>query len=369
MKGLSNQGRIFGVKVRLHYSWVLAFGLITAIMVTQFPESYPLWQRIGLGLFTSLLFLIAVSLRSFIISLIAINRGIPVKRVTLFVFGGGAEISQESTHSILELLLAAVGLLSTLLLCGIFYGIYAILFNTGNAVAYVLIQWLAYIFFMLFLFHLIPGFPLDAGMLLRALIWRITGDYDRSTRLTSQFGWVAGLLLIAGGIALLIMEQQWFNGLTLVGAGWVLQAAAAQSRRRAKTRQALQPVKVRDVMTQECPFVSSHVTVSQLIHDHILTTGQSYFLIVENDRLEGTVTMENVKRVPKKHRGSHLHTIMKPASELRVAHPQQSAASALGLMDEQELDQMPIVEDGKALGMVTRESLVRLARTRGELKL
>jgi predicted transcriptional regulator len=149
------------------------------------------------------------------------------------------------------------------------------------------------------------------------------------------------------------MEQQWFNGLTLVGAGWVLQAAAAQSRRRAKTRRTLQPVKVGNVMTQECPFVSSHTTVSQLIHDHILTSGQSYFLIVKNDRLEGTVTMENVKRVPKKHRGSHLHTIMKPASEIRVAYPQQS----------------PIVEDDKVLGMVTRESLLRLAQTRRELKL
>jgi Zn-dependent protease/CBS domain-containing protein len=369
MKGVPSSGRIFGVNLRLHYSWVLAFGLITAIMVTQFPESYPLWQRIALGIFTSLLFLVAVSIRSFIISLIAINRGVPVKRITLFVFGGGANISQESTRPIIELLIAAAGLLSTLLLCGVFYGIYAILFNTGNVVAYVIIQWLAYIFFMLFLFHLIPGFPLDTGMLLRALMWRLNGDYDRSTRITSLFGWTAGLLCIAGGIVLLIIEQQWFNGLTLVGAGWVLQTAANQSRRRAATREALQHVKAKDVMSRECTFVSGQPTVSQLIREEILTSGQRYCLVVDKEKLKGAVTVDDIKRLPKRHRGSHLDRIMTPASELKVAHPEQSAASLLGQMDEQEIDHMPVIENGKVIGLVSLESLIRLAQIRGELKI
>lgn len=90
MEGLPKIGRLFGISIRLHYTWVLAFAMITAIMVTQFPEALPLWQRVILGLVTSLLFLISVSIRSFIISLVAINRGISVKRITLFIFGGGA---------------------------------------------------------------------------------------------------------------------------------------------------------------------------------------------------------------------------------------------------------------------------------------
>jgi len=369
MKGLPKLSRIFGVNIRLHYTWVLAFALITAIMVTQFPESYPLWQRVSLGIVTSLLFLISVSIRSFIISLIVINRGIPVKRITLFVFGGGAEISKEATRPILELLIAATGLLTTLLLCGVFYGIYAILFNTGSVVAYVLIQWLSYIFFMLFLFHFIPGFPLDGGRLLRALLWKVTGDYDRSTRIASLVGWTIGLLCIAGGILLLIAEQQWFNGLTLVGTGWVLQVAAAQSRRLAILREALQPVKTEDIMTREFALISTQSTVSQSIRDYILATGQRYCLIVEGDKLQGIVTVNDVKRVPKKHRGSHIDKIMTPASELKVAHPQQSAASVLGQMDEQWVDHIPVVEEDKVVGVVSRESLVRLAQIRNELKI
>jgi len=367
MQSLPKTGRIFGVSTRLHYTWVLAFALITAIMVTQFPEALPLWQRVILGLVTSLLFLIAVSVRSFIISLVAINRGITVKRITLFVFGGGAEISQEATRPLLELLIAVSGLLATLLLCGVFYGIYAILFNIGSEVAYVIIQWISYILFMLFLFHLVPGFPLDGGMMLRALLWKVNGDYDRATRITSLIGWTIGLLTIASGILLLITEQQWFNGLTLVGVGWVLQSAAGQSRRRAILRQALQPVKTEDIMTREFPLISTQATVGQFIRDYILATGQRYCLIVDGDRLEGVVTLENVKRVRKKHRGYHLDKIMTPTSELKLAHPQQRAASVLGQMDEQWVDHMPVVENDKTVGIVSRESLERLAQTRKEL--
>jgi len=367
MDSLPKMGRIFGVSVRLHYTWVLAFVLITAIMATQFPEALPLWQRVVLGFITSLLFLVAVSIRSFIISLVAINRGIPVKRITLFVFGGGTEISKEATRPLLDLLIAVTGLLATLVICGIFYGIYAVLFTTGSMVAYVVFQWISYIFFMLFLFHLIPGFPLDGGIILRALLWKVSGDYDRSTRITSLIGWTIGLLSIAGGILLLIIEQQWLNGLTLMGVGWVLQSAAAQSRRRAIQRAALQPVKTEDIMTRDCPLISTQSTVSQLIRDSILVTGQRYCLIADGDKLEGAVTLENVKRVSKKHRGFHIAKIMTPASELKLAHPQQSAASVLGQMDEQWVDHMPVVENDKIVGIVSRESLVRLAQTRSEL--
>jgi Zn-dependent protease len=367
MAGLPKMGRIFGVRIRLHYTWVLAFALITAMMVTQFPEALPLWQRTILGLITSLLFLIAVIIRSFIISFVAINRGISVRHITLFIFGGGAEISQETTHPILELLIAATGLLTTLLLCGVFYGIYAILFNVGNEAAYVLIQWLSYIFFMLFLFHLIPGFPLDTGMLLRALLWRLTGDYDRSTRITSLIGWAIGWLSIAGGILLLITKLQWFNGLTLIGVGWVLQSAASQSRRRAILRGALQPVKTGDIMIREFPTTTIQSTVSQLISDYILTTGQRYCLVVDGDKLEGAVTIENVKQLPKRHWGSHLTKIMTPVSQLKLAHPQQSAASVLGQMDEQWVDYMPVLDNNRIVGIVSRESLEHLAQTRNAL--
>jgi len=367
MRGFPKLGRIFGVSIRLHYTWALALALITALMVTQFAETYPLWQRISLGIATSLLFFAFASIREFIISLTAISRGIPVKRTTLFVFGGVPQISKESTRPILELLMAATGLLSTLVIAGVFYIIYGVFVNAGSTVIAGLIQWLAYIYFILFLFHFIPGFPLDGGRILRALLWKMTGNYERATLIASWSGWFIGLLCIASGILLLIAERQWFNGPVLVGAGWVLLAAAARSRRQAVLLEALKKIKTQDIMTREYSLASPKLTISQLIHDYILVSGQRYFAVADDGKLQGIVTMSDIKRVPKKHRGSHIDKIMIPPSELKTAHPQQSAASLLGQMDELGIDQMPVLEEDKVVGIVSRDSLIRFAQTRAEL--
>ena len=367
MRGVPNLGRIFGVSIRLHYTWVLALALIIAIMVTQFPEAYPLWHRISFGVATSFLFFISVSIREFIINLTALSRGISVNRITLFAFGGVYHTSKEATFPTLELLIAATGLLTSLLIAGAFYGIYALLANTGSIVIAGLIQWLAFIYFMLFLFHFIPGFPLDGGRILRALLWKATGDYERSTRIASWSGWGIGLLCIAGGILLLIFGRQWFNGLVLAGVGFVLQTAATQSRRQAVLREALKKIKAQDIMVREYSPITPQSTISQLIHDYILVTGQHYFVVADGDKLQGTVTMRDIKRVPKRRRGAHISKIMIPASELKTAHPQQPAVSLLDQMEELEIDHMPVLEEDKVIGIVSRDSLIRLAQTRAEL--
>jgi Zn-dependent protease/predicted transcriptional regulator len=353
----------------LHYTWALAIVLITAIMVTQFPSAYPLWQRLSLGLATGLIFLISVSIREFIINLTAISRGVPLKRTTLFVFGGVPQISKESTRPVLELLLAATGLLSNLLIAGLFYGIYSALVNAGSIVTAGLIQWLAFIYFMLFLFHFIPALPLDGGRILRAVLWQTTGNYERATLIASWSGWCIGLLFIAGGVLLLFAEFQWVNGLALAGAGWVLLTAAAQSRRQAVLRKALQKVQAQDIMTKEHPLISPQFTISQLIRDYILVSGQRYCLVGEGGKWQGAVTMSAIKRVRKRRRGSHIGKIMTPASELETAHPQQSAAILLDHMDEQGIDHMPVLEGNKVIGIVARDSLIRLAQSRAELKM
>ena len=207
--------------------------MIAAAVVTQFSTAYPLWQRIMLGIAASLLFLAAITIREFVLSFIATSKGITVKRVTLFVFGGVSQIAKEATLPVLELLLAMAGMLSNLIIAGIFYVVYLILVHTGNIIVDVLVQWLAFIYFMLALFHFIPGFPLDGGRVLRALLWMATGDYERATRTASWTGWGIGLLFTIGGVLVLIITQQWFVGILLAFPGLVLQNAATHSRRQA----------------------------------------------------------------------------------------------------------------------------------------
>ncbi len=144
------------------------------------------------------------------------------------------QIAKEATLPVLELLLAVAGLLCNLIIAGIFYVLYIVLAHAGNIIIDVLVQWLAFICFMLALFHFIPGFPLDGGRVLRALLWMATGDYERATRTASWTGWGIGLVFAIGGILILIITQQWFVGILLAFPGLVLQNAATHSRRQAR---------------------------------------------------------------------------------------------------------------------------------------
>jgi Zn-dependent protease len=361
--------RILGVRLQLHRSWYLAFVLGIAIMVTQFPEAYPLWQRVAVGVAADILFLAAVSVREIVLSFLALHRGIPVKRVTLFVFGGVSPIAKEDTHPIIELLLAAAGLLANIIIAGIFYGVHSILVNTGSVLVDGLILWLAFMYFMVALFHFIPVFPLDGGRLLRVLLWKVTGDFDRATRIASWAGHWVGLLFIAGGILLLVLLRQWFNGLVLVFAGWVLQIAATQGRRQTLLREALQGITARQVIAMECPIISHELSLGQLVRDYILVTGQRYFVVADGVKLQGVVTVRDVKPIPKERRDStSLREVMMPASELKTVQAEQPAASLLEQMDEFRLDYILVLEQDKVIGIVFRDSLTRLVKTRAELK-
>jgi len=369
MRGVSNLGRVLRIRLRLHLSgWSIAFILISGVVVTQFPEAYPLRQRIVLGIAASFLFFVAVSIREITLNFLALSKGIRVKRVTLFVFGGMSQLAREETLPLLELLLAMTGLLCNLIIASIFYGVHSILVNTGGVLIDGLILWSAFMYFMLALFHFIPAFPLDGGRLLRALLWKVTGDYNRATGITSWVGQGIGLLFIAGGIRLLVLAHQWFNGLVLVFIGWVLYAAAMQSRRPMILRKVLRGIKARDVMARDCPFISPELSLSQLVRDYMLVTGQRYFVVADGVKLEGVVTMRNIKKVSKKRRHSTtIGEIMTPASELKTAQAEQPAASLLEQMNEWQIDHMPVLAQDRVVGIVARDSLMRLVKTRAEL--
>jgi Zn-dependent protease len=188
-----------------------------------------------LGVAASFLFFLAIGIREFILSFLATRKGVSVRIVTLFMFGGVSKIEEQTASPALELLLAMVGMLYNLIMAGVFYIIYFVLTYTGNILVNVVMQWLAFICFMLALFHFLPGFPLDCGRIIRSLLWKATGDYQRATRIASWTGWGIGLAFTIGGILILIFTQQWFVGVLLAFPGLVLQNAATHSRRQLVT--------------------------------------------------------------------------------------------------------------------------------------
>lgn len=223
--------QVFGIRVRVHYTWLLAIVLVTAAIVTQFSTVYPLWQRVALGAIGTALFFLSVSIRELILAFASVRKGMRIRSVTLFVFGGLPQIEGDTTAPSLELLQSVLGQLLNLIVAGVFTATYFLLVQTGGILVDVLMQWLAFIWFMLAVFHFAPAFPLDGGRALRALLWRLTGNYERATRAASWTGWVLGMIVTAGGIPLLVMTQEWFTGAFLIAVGLILQNAATHGRR------------------------------------------------------------------------------------------------------------------------------------------
>jgi Zn-dependent protease/predicted transcriptional regulator len=359
--------KILGIRIRVHYTWAFVFALVTAIVSTQFPESYPLWQRIALGLVAALFFFAGVTVRELILSFTTIPRESPIKSVTLFAFGGVYQTTRENFVSNHNLLLYFVRFLSNFMIAAIFYGLYAIFINAGNLMIAGLAQWLALFYSMLFLLHFVPAFPLDGGMVLRALLWKSTGDYYRATYIASLTGWSIGLLFIFAGVLAFIVTQQWFVGLVVAAVGWFLYSAAAQTYRLAVLLVALQSTTARDVMTREFPLITWQMSISQLIREQIIVKGWRYSIVADGAKLEGALTIRDIRSVPKRRwHNTSVGDIMTPAIELKTAYAQQSAAALLEQMDYLRIDHMPVLEDDHVIGVVARDSLVRLGKARAE---
>jgi hypothetical protein len=275
-----------------------------------------------------------------------------------------------STTPVLEILLALVGIVSNVILVGLFYVVYTVLIITDSIMISGVIQWLTFILLMLTLFNIIPGFPLDGGRVFRAALWKATNDYEKATHIASWVGRGIGLLFVVGGISLMIITQELFTGLVLAFVGWGLERAAAQSSRKSVLRQVLRGTLVVDVMSKENTIISSDLTIKQLVHDNIVVTGQRHFAVVDAAKLQGIVTIRDLKSVPKKRWDSVcVKEIMTPAIRLKTAQTNQLAADLLEQMNELRIGAMPVLEGDKLVGVLVRDNLLLLARTRAEFRI
>jgi len=362
-----NLGRVFGIPVRLHYTWFVAFALITLGLAFTLHGTYALWQNIIVGVSASLLLLASMSARELAHSYMAINRGISVKSVTLYVFGGVPRITEQDTRPIPELLVAVVGPLSSLMIAGIFYAVRSVLVGVESSMVAELIQWLFYFNIMMALFNLIPGFPLDGGRVFRAILWMISGDYGRATRIATLTGRGMGSLLILIGILALVFAGELFTGVALAVFGWFLENAAAASRRQGLVREAFHGVTARYMMTEDYTLIKQQLSFG-LVRDYIINSGQHCFVVIEDGRLQGILTLGDIQIPRKRWDATRVSEMMTPADELKTADPRQPAVDLLEQMDDYDIDQIPVLEEDKLIGMVARDRLIRFLKARAVLK-
>jgi Zn-dependent protease/CBS domain-containing protein len=372
MRGNIRLGKVIGIPLRLHYTWFIIFVLLTFSLVFYplgGPPYPPIEQRIILGVLTSLLFFASIITHELAHSILAIRNNIPVKDITLFVFGGVSQITKEATHPKAEFSIAIVGPLTSLVLAGIFYGLHLLLAGTQQILAASLMQWLARINVILAVFNLIPGFPLDGGRILRALVWQQTNDYRRATRIATKVGQGIAYAFIAGGIAIILTPRLlWFNGLWFILIGWFLRNAARASYQQVLLRDVLFGITVRQVMDYECPLIPPDTHLRDVVEQYILPTGRSCFPVTRGAELEGMVTLQQIKKIPRARWASaSVQDIMTPASKLKTAHVDQDVLSVLQEMEAESIKYLPVIEAEKVVGVINREELIRFLRTRADL--
>jgi CBS domain-containing protein len=352
-------------RIRVHYSWILVFVLVTAIVATQFSEDYLLWQKIALGVIVALLFLLSIAIRELILSLATVHKDDSVKKIVMFAFGGVYQEGREKISSPHWLLIYLARLSINVVIVVLFYGLYATFINAGSMAIAGVAQWLAYIYALLFLLHLVPAFPLDGGEILRIYLWKTTGDYYKATHIASLIGWATGLFLVFAGVLVFIVTKQWAICLVIILTGWILQIAAGDTRRKVKTLMLLQPIKAQDIITREYLMLPRLENIGHLIKDYILVKGGHFILVVDDAKLKGILTLGQITSIPgNRWNNTTIGDIMTPTDHLVTADPQQSAAAILEQMDRRNIDFVPILDDEKIAGVVTRQALMNLVKTR-----
>jgi len=367
-----NLGKIFGIRLRLHYSWFIIFALLVFLLVSP-NWSSRIWWAAGIG--ASFLFFGSVVAHEVAHSLVGRANGIPVKSITLFMFGGAAQMTREAKKPSAELKMAAAGPLCSLAVGGIFSLI--LFLNPGMPQPMAsMIYWLAFMNFALAAFNLIPGFPLDGGRVFRALMWRSTGDYRRATRTAIRVGVGVGYGFIGCGIAIVALSVfglapfglSWFSGFWMAFIGWFLRNAAVASYQQAQWCESLKRFTAAQVMTANCPTVPSNITIGQLVRGYVIPSGCRLFMAADGDRAQGIFTLKNIKSVPQQNWDiTTVNEIIIPMDKLKAVHPSQDALSIVEQMDESGMNQMLVVSEGKVIGLVSRGEMMSIIRTRSEL--
>ncbi len=354
--------KVFGIPLTLDFSWfIVLFFLTWFLSVGYFPREYKNWNPLyywAVGGATAVLFFVSVLLHEIGHAYVTRKYHYKVKQIKLFIFGGITEIVSEPNKATEEFWIASAGPITTFLLSGIFY---ALAFITKPFIYFhALFHYLGFINFILAVFNLIPGFPLDGGRILRAIIWGWKKDFSNATHIAATVGRVLGFLFISIGF-LEIMAGFWANGLWVAFTGWFLESAAFSQVQRQEITKLLAGHTVEDAYTKAYGLVPHDTTITEFIENDLLIRHRRFFIVEREGKNIGMLTIHDVKRAPReKWNTLTVEQIMKPLNQIKTVGISMPLIEALQFMDEEGVNQLPVVEDGEIVGVLTRENLISL---------
>jgi len=369
-------GTISGIEIGLHYSWFIIAALIAFSLAEHFRQVNPSWgpgQIWIAALVTAALFFATLLLHELAHSLAAQARGLKVRAITLFALGGVSQIQDDAADAKTEFWVAIAGPIASLI---IGFGCLGIALGLGwqrstepqTAVAGVLVS-LGYINFALAVFNMIPGFPLDGGRVLRAIVWAVTKNSDGSTRIAARVGQFVAFLFILDGIWQ-FFSGAGFGGLWIAFIGWFLMDAAKASYAEVEITTALRGIRVAEVMSRDCSIVSPRMSLQEFVNTYLLRPGERCFAVEEQGRFVGIVTPRDVGSIPHdRWDKTTVHEAMRPLQELHIITPETPVLDALKLVTSKNVNQLPVVANGTLQGVVSRSELLQLLQVRSELQL
>jgi len=367
---------IAGIPIYVHPTWLVIFGLLTWTLVDDYTKLRPGWtatQHWVVGIATSFLFFASVIFHEMAHSLVAQRYKIKVMSITLFIFGGVARIERDPSNAVQEFNIAVAGPIASFFLAGLFFaiasyspeqsrlgGLAATLWQTNLALA---------------VFNLLPGFPLDGGRIFRAIVWRITKNFSKATRYAGTSGKIVAyaMILFGGWTA---VHGSFRSGLWIAFIGWFILNAAQESVAQVEVRETLSGLRAQDVMSHDVPTFPGGDTLEDYAAE-VLRTGRRFHLVLTDDRLTGMMNVHALNSVPQEEwAGTSVQGVMVPRENILWARPEEPLLGLLERLLANEVNQMPVVsesdKDGEErglqiIGMVTRDSILRVIQTRSEL--
>jgi Zn-dependent protease/predicted transcriptional regulator len=359
---------IGGIDIAVDWSWLLAFAFFTWSLGAYYDTTFPGWGHTSaylLGAISTLLLFVSVLLHELGHSFTARSLGLPVTRITLFIFGGVSNLTTEPPTPRIEFLLSIAGPFTSLILAGIFYLLHAAA-GRGPSELGAVLGYLASINLILAIFNLIPAFPLDGGRVFRSIVWGITGSMTRATRLATQVSRLLAYLLIGAGLLEALLFGQLVSGLWLAFIGWFLSASATSSSQQAVLDQVLRGVDVRDVMDDAPAGIAPTTPVQSLVFDHLLDGSHRAVAVQSPDgTLLGLVTLSDLRHLQSEDWATTpVRRIMTPAATLRTVTPEEDLRQAIGLLADNHYHQLPVVEHGRLAGMLNRDHVMQYLQLR-----
>ena len=360
--------RVLGIPIHLHFSWLIIFGLIvwslsTGYFPTQHPD-LPAFSNWAKGLVASLLFFVSILLHELGHAAAALRHGVRTRSITLFIFGGIAQLESDPKDGRSEIWIAAAGPAVSLALAGLFYAIGALPF-VPPAVA-VVATYLALINLIVALFNLVPAFPMDGGRLLRGALWGAMGK-GRATQIASQAGTGFAFLLIFGGV-LSLLGGNALGGVWYILIGWFIKDASAASYQQVRFDEALRGSVVRDAMIEGVETVPASISVAEAAGEHFNRTGHGSYPVMRGEDVVGLLSLKDVLRLSAEERQSTaVQGAMRPLTDAVVTGPDEPLVQAVATMARGGNARLLVLDRDRLVGLLTMNDVIRRVRVREEL--